>query len=590
VKRERDNLEELIDVALGDRPLDLVVRGARVVNIFTGETSEQPIGVALGRIVAVGELPEGAVGPNTKQIDFGGRFALPGFVDPHFHIGGSQLAIPELARALVPHGTTTIVSDLQEIYTYSGLPGVRFILDQARGTPLRVLFVPSAHVLGLEDRGHYAHAVSADEMVEMLDWPETVGINEPPPVMVLGKNPGTLQVVKAALERGLLFPGHLPGVSGTPLQAYAVAGASSCHESQTDSEAVEKLRLGLWAMMREGSAAVDLERVAPLLHELPRAARWSMVCSDEQDAPELAEKGNVDEKLRILRRNGVDPIDAIQMGTINPALYYRMDDEVGSIAPGRSADIIAVTDLDSFEVTDVISRGVVQVADGAYLASTEQGQYPDFLRSKVRWSREIGPDDFEVTAQGERARVRVIGVHDGSLVSDKREATLDVVAGKVQADPDADVLKIAVIDRHTEEVALSTGFIQGFGIKDGAVASTYCHVHYNVVVIGTSDEQMALACNELAKVGGGVVVISGSQPLKTWPLPLVGIFSTEPFEQARADLGDTNGALQHIGCAFSSPILGLSFVALTTIPEYGITEKGLFDVDSRSFLPVVVTD
>ena len=588
MKRDRDNLETLIDAALGERPLDLVVQGAQVVNVFTGEIIDEPIGVAAGRIVAVGELPAGAIGADTREVDFEGRYALPGFVDPHFHIGGSQLAIPELARALVPHGTTTIVSDLQEIYTYAGPRGVRFILDQAGATPLRLLFVPSAHVLGLEDRGHYAHPVSPDEMVEMLDWPETVGINEPPPVMVLGKNPGTLQVLKAALERGMIFPGHLPGVSGTELQAYAAVGASSCHESQTDVEAIEKLRLGLWAMMREGSAAVDLENVVPLLEEFPGAGRWSMVCSDEQDAPELAAKGNVDEKLRILRRHGVDAVSAVQMGTVNPALYYRIDDEVGSIAPGRAADIVAVADLESFEVTDVISRGTIQVEGGSYVASTSSAEYPDYLQSKVLWSREIDPHDFDVPASGEQVRVRAIGVHDGSLVSDARETTLPVSGGNVRADPDFDVLKIAVIDRHTDAIKLATGFIQGFGIKDGAVASTYCHVHYNVVVIGTSDEQMALACNELAGLGGGVVVIGGSAPIKKWPLPLVGIFSTEPFEQARKDLEETNSALQRIGCAFSSPILGLSFVALTTIPELGITEKGLFDVETRSFLPVLV--
>lgn len=588
MKRNRENLETLIDVALGERPLDAVIRGGRVVNVFTGEIAEQPIGVAEGRIVAVGELPEGGVGSDTAEIDLGGRYLLPGFVDPHFHIGGSQLAIPELARALVPHGTTTIVSDLQEIYTYAGMPGVRFILDQAATTPLRVLFVPSAHVLGLEDRGRYAHAVSAAEMVEMLDWPETVGINEPPPVMVLGKNPGTLVVVKAALERGMIFPGHLPGVSGTPLQAYAAAGASSCHESQSDGEALEKLRLGLWAMMREGSAAVDLENVLPLLEAFPRASRWSMLCSDEQDAPELTAKGNVDEKLRIAVRNGVDPIDAIQMGTVNPALYYRIDDEVGSVAPGRSADIVAVTDLESFEVTDVVAQGLHQVREGEYAGSAQPAEYPDALISKVHWPRAVEASDFDVPAAGERARVRVIGVRDGSLVSNKREATLEVRDGKVQADPDQDVLKIAVLDRHSGDLTKATGFIQGFGVKDGAVASTYCHVHYNVVAIGSSDAQMALACNTLAEIGGGVVVIRGSEPIKKWPLPLVGIFSTEEFARARADLEETNRALQAIGCAFSSPILGLSFVALTTIPEYGITEKGLFDVDSRSFLPVLV--
>jgi adenine deaminase len=583
-------LTRKIDAALGDRPLDKVVHGGRVVNVYTGEMEVADVGIVDDTIVWVGELSQERRDEAGEVLDWSGRTVVPGFFDPHFHIGGAQLRIPELARAMLARGTTTIVSDLQEIYAYAGKEGVRYVLDEAAESGLRVFFVPAAHLLGIEQRGEYCHRVDAAEMIDMLDWPEVVGINEPPPEMVLGKNPGTLAVIDAARERGLAFPGHLPGVVGTPLQAYAAAGATSDHESQSDTEAIEKLRMGLWTMMREGSAAVDLENVLPLLSRFPDATRWAMLCSDEQDAPEIVRVGNVDNKIRIALRGGVSVVEAIRMGTVNPALYYRVDHLVGSIAPGKLADLVAVEDLEALEVTHVLAGGRQVVKDGEVLVKPSAPDYPEALQSRVRWERAVEPSDFRVPAGGLEARVRVIGVEDGSLVAEKREATLKVAEGEVLADPERDILKIAVINRHRSDVELSTAFIQGLGLENGAVASTYCHVHYNALVIGTDDEQMTLAAGELADLGGGVVVISDGKPAMSWPLPLVGVFATDPLDKAQEDLAATNRALQEIGCAFSSPILGLSFVALTTIPGYGITERGLFDVTERRFVPCVIEE
>ena len=577
-----------IDAAMGDRPLDMVVHGARVVNVYNGEMVVADVGIVDDTIVWVGELSAERLEAAGEVLDWSGRTVVPGLFDPHFHIGGSQLRIPELARALLARGTTTIVSDLQEIYAYAGKDGVRYILDEAAGSGLRVFFVPAAHLLGIEQRGEYAHPVNATEMIEMLDWPEVVGINEPPPEMVLGKNPGTLQVIDAARERGLAFPGHLPGVVGTPLQAYAAAGATSDHESQSAEEASEKLRLGLWTMMREGSAAVDLENVLPVLDRFPEATRWAMLCSDEQDAPEIVNVGNVDNKIRIAMRGGVSTLDAVRMGTVNPALYYRVDHLVGSIAPGKLADLVAIDDIKSFQVTDVIASGRVVVRDREVLVKPAAPDYPPALQSRVRWERAVETADFRVAAEGDEAIVRVIGVEDGSLVAERLEATLPVVDGSVQADPGRDILKMAVINRHRPELELSTAFIQGLGLQNGAVASTYCHVHYNVLVIGTDDEQMVLAAKEIAELGGGVVVISDGKPVMSWALPLVGVFATDPLEKAQQDLAATNDALKGIGCKFSSPILGLSFVALTTIPSYGMTERGLFEVQEGRFVPPVI--
>lgn len=586
--RTRD-LSRTIDAALGKLPLDLVVRGATLVNVFTGERYEADVGVFGDKIVAVGELPAGAVGRGTRALDWSGRYLLPGFLDPHFHIGGTQLAVTQLAQVLLRHGTTTIASDLQEIYAYSGPRGVRYVLDEARRAGLRILLVPPAHLLGIERQGQFRHPISADEMESMLDWPEAVGINEPPPAQVLGKNPGVLQLIAAAQARGQVFPGHLPGVSGAPLQAYTAVGASSCHESTNADDALAKLRLGLWTMMRQGSAGPDMPHIVPLFVERPLAGRWAMVASDEQDVTDLLENGNVNHKLRIAVRAGVDPITAVQMGTVNPALYYRVDDRLGSVAPGKVADLIAVEDLEDFRVTDVVAGGEVAVRDGKLRGRRPAPRYPARLRSVVRWSRPLTPADFGVHARGKQARVRVIGVSDGNFLSERLEATLRVEDGNVRPDPEHDILKMAVVNRHSRRPAVTTGFISGVGLVDGAVASTYCHVHYNALVIGTSEQQMALAAAALAELQGGVAVVSGRRVIARWSLPLVGVFATRSPKQAAADLANVNRALQRIGCAFSSPVLGLSFVALTTIPNYGMTELGLYDVGAGRFVPAVIS-
>ena len=586
-KRVRE-LSDIIDAALGKRRLDLLVHGATLVNVFTGEQYRAEVGVWKGKIVGVGELPPGAADSAAVSADWSGRYLLPGFFDPHFHIGGSQLCVPELARALLRHGTTTIASDLQEIDAYAGPRGVRYVLDEAARTGLRLLYVPAVHLLGIERQGRFRHPIKASEMERMLDWPEAVGINEPPPAQVLGKNPGVLRLIAAAKARRQSFAGHLPSLRGAIVQAYAAAGGSSDHESTGDTEGLEKLRLGLWPMMRQGSAASDMLRMLPMLKTAPRAVQFSMLCSDEQDAVDVFQRGNMSQKLRLATANGADPVGALQMGTINPALYYGMADRVGSISPGKAADLVAVRDLQGFEVTDVVAGGKVVVRDGELVTERRTPRYPSYLRSQVRWPRDLVAADFAIPARGTRARVRVIGVTNGSFMSQRVEASLPVVNGSVRMDVDRDILKMAVIDRHSGRMRIGTGFISGVGLKDGAFATTYCHVHYNVLVVGTSEEQMALAGRALAKLGGGIVVVRGRDTVVRWPLPLVGVFSTLPVEKAQAELQKANEALKGIGCTLSSPVLSFSFVALTTIPYYGMTEMGLYDVEKEHFLNVVI--
>jgi adenine deaminase len=583
-------LRGIIDASMGDAPHDLVVRGGLVVNIFTAEVEAADVGIWRDRIVTVGDLPAGAIGARTKVVRANGRALIPGLIDPHFHMGGSQLCMPEWSRALLRCGTTTIATDLAEIYSYAGAGGVRFALNEAKKAGLRVWYLPPVHLFGLEQQGSFRHPPDAEEMIRMLDWPEAIGVNEPPPAQVLGKNSNVLRVIAAAQARGLTFAGHLPGVDGHALQAYVAAGGNSCHESTTVEEARLKLAVGVWPMLRFGSAGPDLPELLPLVTNHAAAARWSMFCTDDQDPSDLEANGNVNRNIRMAVAAGIEPPTAISMGSTNPALYYGKASSLGSISPGRIADVVAVADLSRLDVTDVVVAGEPLVRDGELVRKPIRSRYPASLQSRIRWRRELRDFDLAVASSGSAARVRVIGVKDGSLLSEALVEELAVVNGSVVADPDRDISKVAVVDRNSGNLTAGVAFVRGTGIRDGAVASTYCHGHQNLLLIGATDEQMQLAASSVQRMGGGVAVVSGSRVTATWALPLIGVFSTDPIHRAVSDLANVRDALHAIGCTFSSPVLALAFVALTTIPSYGLTERGLYDVDREEFVPTVIEE
>jgi adenine deaminase len=289
----------------------------------------------------------------------------------------------------------------------------------------------------------------------------------------------------------------------------------------------------------------------------------------------------------MLVAGGTDPATAVAMGTVNAALYYGVADRLGSIAPGKAADLVVVRDLEHFEPTDVLSAGAHIVRDGDFVGPTVDSTVPSYLRSRVRWPRPLQPRDFTIPARSHRAHVRVIGLVDGSLVSRALEATVPVVDGNARMEPDRDILKVAVIDRHSGRMAVGKGFVHGLGLKNGALATTCCYVHQNALVAGTSENQMARAANELAKIGGGAVVLSGEECIATWPLEIAGVLSALPLEEAQSSFQAVNVAMKQIGCLLSSPLQAVSFLALTTIPAYGLTDRGLYDVNRGSFVSTV---
>ncbi len=585
-------LEAWIEAALGETPVDLLVRNGRLLNVFTGELYSADVGVIDRRIVKVGNVGDQAIGAETTVVDARNGVLVPGFFDPHFHAGGCHLSPTELARAFLARGTTSTVCDFQEHYAVVGPEAVRFAIDEAMRSGIKLYYLVPIQAFLTEELGISGSGMKVEDMLTMIQWPESVAINEPPPGPVLGQNADALRVIAETKNLRKTYTGHAPEVHGDQLNAYISTGAFSCHESRRMEDALEKLRLGMRTLMREGSALRDMPNLLPLALEYPDATRFMSLCSDEIDPVDLATEGHMDHKIRAAIEAGVPPVTAIQMATINPAEYYNLDDDIGSVAPGRIADIVILEDLEQVAVSQVIANGQLVFRDGELRVERPELSYPEALVSEIDIPGDLGPEDFRIDAPFEEgtAKVRVIGLEDGSAVSMAEEHELRVRDGEILADPNRDVLKIAVVERNRGTGEIGLGFVRGLNFENGALASTYCHPFYDAMVIGTSDSQMATAVNELGQLGGGLVVVSGNQRSAAWALPLVGVFSTEPLEDVKNNFEAMNRAIQDLGCQFANPVLFLSFAVLPTIPEYGLTTKGLFSVDQQKFLPLVLSD
>jgi adenine deaminase len=571
------DLERLMDAALGHAPVDLLLRGGTVLDVYRGQWVRANVGIAAGRVATFGDREPEA----TEVLDVSGKHVVPGFFEPHFHAGGSHLAPAHLAHALLQRGTTATVCDFQEHYCFGGLKAARWAIDATRAAGLKVFYLAPLQQFVVRSQGISGIEHSAEDMLEMLGWPETVAVNEPPPAALFSRDPGTLRVVSEALGRGLIYSGHAPEVSGADLEAYASTGASSDHESRDAGAAWMKLGLGMKVIMREGSAAPDLAHLLQLARDHVPASRHMSMGSDEVDPIDLVDQGHMDHKVRMAIAAGVDPVVAFQMATLNPAEYYRLDHDIGSLAPGRSADAVILDDLDAVGISAVIAGGRVVAPTPEPPAD---GDMPDIVRSRIVLPRRLRAEDLRVAAPGTEARVRLIEVADRSLVSGAGTATVPVHDGAAVADPGQDVLKAVMIDPYSGRADTGVGFVRGFGFRDGAVATTYQNPYWNLFAVGTSDEAIAQAANELADMGGGIAVVSGGEVVARWHLPMAMVFSTSPLSVVSEEFRAINQAIRDLGCDFKAPVLALTFTPLVTIPAYGLSSKGLFDVASGAFV------
>ena len=570
----QSDLVRRIAVARGDEPADLVLSGGRVLSVFTGEFLEADVAIVGQHVAGVGPGYEG-----TQRLDVSDLILLPGFIDGHMHLETTKLRLDQFARAALPWGTTTVVLDPHEIANVFGIEGVRELLRHADEVPLDAYVMVSSCVPASPFESSGA-SLTPEDIAELLRTePRAIGLAEMMdyPAVVAGDEDAVAKVA-AAGERHI--DGHAPGLSGRALNAYLAAGVRSDHECTTYEEALEKRRMGMWIMIRQGSAARNLEALLPLV--LEHGTTNCLLCTDDREPHDLQEHGHINDVVREAVALGCPPADAVTMATLNAARYHRLHDH-GAVAPGYLADIVAVRDLVSFRPERVWKRGRM-VADGGRPSPIASSSLPGWMRESMH-VRELVPADFSVVADG---AVRVIGVDAGTIVTRALVGEPLRRDGKACADPGRDLAKLAVIERHRDTGRIGVGFAQGFGLQAGAMASSHAHDAHNVVVVGMTDEDMAAAANHLRAIGGGQVVVMGGRVVAELPCPIGGLLSDLTFEEVADRARVLEEAAGELGTTLPSPFMAMSFLALSVIPELKLTDRGLVDVDRFELVPLQI--
>ena len=586
----------LIDVAMGYAPADTLVVNGRLVDVNTGTVREEGVAVKNGRIAAVGDV-EYTRGSETQALDAEGRFLVPGLVDPHLHQWHTYMNSTVFAATNLLHGTTAVCDGFYGHAILSGVRAVRFFVDELKATPVKPLFVVPVlcytqnRVLGIPAS---PNAPSVGDLYGMLDWDETVGVEETGYELLLEpelRDVELLAFFEAALRKGGVISGHGAGLpDDRSVNGFLAAGVTNNHELIARGETRRQAELGLIALIREGASCSDTREAAQAVTADGLESRAFLLCPDVVTTEEMFDVGQQDECIRVAIRNGLTPMQAIQMSTIQPAEHLRVGHDVGVIAAGRYADIVLVDDLEDFSIRTVLANGEPVVEDGRLLWAASQPDYPPWLYETMNVARRPGPDDFRVAAGGERAQVRVIVVTDGSLESHEAIETLPVVDGRVQADPERGINKIAMIDRVFGNGEIGVGFVRGFGLRAGAIGTSANVFNQNVVVVGTSDEDLAAAANAIIDLKGGFVAVRNGKIEADFPTPLNGIVSDLGFDDSRARIDGLLRAWRSYGCELRTPQINLEFVTLVTIPRLRISTRGLalFEGGSFRFVETVV--
>lgn len=571
----------LIETALGKQPLDLLINNIQVVNVYTGRIEPGAIGIQGGRIVT----PYADGYDARKIIDGGGRFAMPGFFDTHVHIDSTLVTPENLSYLIVPHGTTTMLVDPMEISNVAGLKGFKALKNSRERLPYHIFWEVSSRVPtapGLETTGG---VLGLEEVREILRWPETVSLGELDPSKVLGMSDEHLLKVEAAQEMGKICNGHAVGRVGRELTAYACGGLSDDHECVGYAEALTRLQLGMAVLIREGSTERNLELILKgIVADGFYTSPHLMLCTDDKHPDEILEEGHIDFMVNRAIELGVPPVTAIQMATINAAKHFRIEHLVGSLTPGRWADIILADDLQCIVPGDVYVKGQHVAQNGQLIVTPPASDYPEWAYQTVKVSRGKQAVDFALTAEGDKANVWVIDLYPDQIINKRMQAELQVVNGAVMPDLSRDILKLAVVERHGKNGNIGITFVRGFGLQNGALASSVAHDHHNIIVAGTNDADMAACVQAIEEMQGGLAVASGGEVLGKLALPIAGLMSAAPVETIIESLSEINAIYKKLGGELPAPFMTISFIGLPTVPELGLTDKGLVDVLTHTLI------
>jgi adenine deaminase len=586
---------ELVDCAMGRIPAYLVIKNGRWVCVQTGEIIPNiDIAIRSGRIAYVGENADFAIGGQTKVIDAGGKFLVPGLLDAHMHVESGMVTVTEFVRAVVPHGTTGMFIDPHEIANVFGLRGVRLMVDDASVQPIHVFVqmpscVPSAP--GLETPGAVLGPV---EVAESMTWPGIIGLGEMMnfPGVVSGDDKVHAEMT-ATRNAHKVIGGHYASPDlGRLFAGYVAGGAQDDHEGTRLEDAVARARQGMKVMLRYGSAWQDVATQVKAITELGLSSRRFVLCTDDSQAETIYREGHMDRVIRHAMSEGLDAMTAIQMATINTAEYFGVSREIGMIAPGRHADFVLVENLETFKIHSVFSHGKEISKEGEWLVDLPHISYPEWAKQSVHLRKPLEVDDFVIpVGKDKKVIANVIGIIENQAPTKHLRIPMTPVKGFVVQDVPQDIAKIALVERHHATGRVQTGLVKGFGFNiPCAMATTVAHDCHQMIVVGTTDEDMVFAANQLAAIGGGQIVVSQGKVLGKIELPVAGLMSDEPAKNVAEQARSVLSGFKQCGCSINNPNMQLSLLALVVIPEIRITDLGLVDVTRFDFIPVTEPD
>ncbi|MFQ6124784.1 MAG: adenine deaminase [Candidatus Heimdallarchaeota archaeon] len=589
---ERD-YTTIIACALGELPADLVIKDVAQINVCTHEIIFEPEDIAIkqSRIVRIGDASD-IIAEKTRVLDGKNLFAAPGFIESHIHLESSMVTPSQFAQAVLPHGTTTAIIDPHEIANVLGLLGIETLLLAAAQLPLKLLVaipscVPAAP--GLETSGAELGAKEIEKMIQSI--PEVIALGE---MMnfpgVLSRSEEVLKKIQATHDARKPIEGHAPGLQIEKLDAYLVSGISSDHESVEGVEGLEKLRKGMKLMLREGSLTKNLRELLKPILEAGLNLRNCMIVCDDRLPGNLLKEGHLDHAMRIAIQEGLDPVSTIELVTINPATHYRLQDDLGSITPGKIADIVLLSKLEDLTIDTVIADGNLVAVAGKTLFKPKHYNFPASVTKTVHLAHPPTLADFEIHAPAEweenKVQVRVIKANDGSILTEAFTTKLQVSNGLIQPDLTEDILQISVLERHKATGNIGTGFVRGFGLNEGAIASTIAHDAHNLVVVGTTRKEMVLAAQQVVKMQGGIAIARKNQIEVYLPLQIAGLMTEQPVHKLNDKLDQLHKLVKAMGTELEHPFLTLGFLSLPVAPELKITDKGLVDVNKFELVPL----
>lgn len=584
MKERIEQLKRQLEAAGGLRKADLLLTNLQLVDVYTEEIRPASISIYDGHIVAID--PDPAVGAE-QVIDCGGQYAVPGFMDAHVHVETTLLTPEALAEVIVPWGTTTLMVDAMEIANVAGEEGLLALVDQADKLPFRMFLeipsrVPTAP--GLETTGG---VLGPKEVRRLMNRRESVSLGELDPSKILDLRDEYLEKVLATMDSGRICNGHAIGLNPLELNMYAAGHLMDDHECVTYQELLERLRVGIRVLIREGSSERNGKELlgAVAQHKLP--TDHLMFCTDDKHVQDIVREGHISYNVQLAIDAGISPVKAIQMATLNTARHFRMEDRLGSITPGRMADLMLLPNLTQIKPSLVLKDGRI-VAENGKAAPAVHKEYPSHLFDTVHVSPAVCEESFAVSAQGSQAKCRIIDLIPDQIINNEQQLWMDIRDGRIETDPQRDILKLSVAERYGKNGRVCSAFVKGFQLKNGALASSVSHDHHNIVVVGTNDRDMLCAVRELDRLHGGFAAAVDGGIAASIALPLGGLMSPLSAGEVMSQMERVNAAAAKLGCTMAAPFMTLSFISLPTVPQLGLTDVGLIDVLRHSTCPLIL--